>query len=607
MNVTPISPSIRHNNAHDATGQHLGPPSVQNFWRRANERLNDNRVAVGRTGESETNKEPTIFAFGDAADPPVPDIAEGLLLPDLKECHRLIGRFFDFVSPTYRVLHRQTVEAWTASLLQHRDGIGPSSPIRSAEEAVVYMVLAAASVYHMDTIGGVHDSDPAEIQRSESLYRFADRLIRNERGQPGLASVQARFLLVQYLLSTSRPNQAWYVFGSVVQLATAVALHRKSSLKKDDCIAAECQKRLFWSIFTADKYINIMFGRPQMLRLEDIDQELPMLVNDEDITTSYANPNPRRDCLVSACLHHAGIARVVARACRELYTTDILTNAQLITNVHARLEEIRQWQNQLPPFLSGAINASSLIPIFQRQLNILRLAQSHAVMLISRPLLLRSNLKDLSLDQQRQYNAAILSCLAAAEQVCDFVNVSAQENQFFKAFWLTQYVAFNAISVAFIYLSERSKGNLPVNTSRPDAAFLSMVTTCQHHLAKATTDTAPSLRYSLVLEELRTHVTKNRRNSVTGPSRQNLSVGTAPVHHSAPVSTLNAAMSSGPSTFIDSSCVTSGLDMPPASVADMMEFSSFDPVLSTDWAGVEDFGLDPTFWLHLDSLPLNAR
>ena len=45
----------------------------------------------------------------------------------------------------------------------------------------------------------------------------------------------------------------------------------------------ELRKRIFWSVYTLDKYLSIMFGRPRLLHDEDIDQQFPDEMNDEDL------------------------------------------------------------------------------------------------------------------------------------------------------------------------------------------------------------------------------------------------------------------------------------------------------------------------------------
>lgn len=130
-------------------------------------------------------------------------------------------------------------------------------------------------------------------QPSERWYIASKHMSSLETGPPKLETIQARLGQCLYLLSSSRANECWYAFGTALQLVTALGLHRKqaAATKKLGKTAGtttaylehELRKRVFWSAYTIDKYLSVMFGRPRSLHDEDIDQELPDVVDDEDI------------------------------------------------------------------------------------------------------------------------------------------------------------------------------------------------------------------------------------------------------------------------------------------------------------------------------------
>jgi hypothetical protein len=130
-----------------------------------------------------------------------------------------------------------------------------------------------------------------------------------ETGPPTLETIQARLGLCLFLLSSSRANQCWYIFGTTIQLVTALGLHRRRPCKASKggttYIEQELRKRVFWSAYTLDKYLSVIFGRPRLLDDEDIDQDLPDEVNDEDM--SLESPSQRTgpaDCMMIASILH---------------------------------------------------------------------------------------------------------------------------------------------------------------------------------------------------------------------------------------------------------------------------------------------------------------
>jgi len=108
----------------------------------------------------------------------------------------------------------------------------------------------------------------------------------------------------------SRADQAWYTFGTVVQLVFALGLHRKMSIDgkpgNDMYIVNECRKRTFWTVYTVDRYLSVLLGRPRLLQDEDIDAPYPDRVNDEDMTSTGIRARANEDdCLEDAAFFHA--------------------------------------------------------------------------------------------------------------------------------------------------------------------------------------------------------------------------------------------------------------------------------------------------------------
>ncbi|GAA3299377.1 hypothetical protein GCM10020218_088890 [Dactylosporangium vinaceum] len=136
---------------------------------------------------------------------------------------------------------------------------------------------------------------------SDALFCAAMQLTDSEMGFPRLESAQARLIQVLYLLQTSRMNKAWYTFGNAYQIISSLGLHRRqhrqpstSFGERSDYIAHQCAKRVFWTAYTIDKYLSVVFGRPRLLHDDEIDQDFPDTVNDEEMgahgpSTSDAN------------------------------------------------------------------------------------------------------------------------------------------------------------------------------------------------------------------------------------------------------------------------------------------------------------------------------
>ena len=158
-------------------------------------------------------------------------------------------------------------------------------------------------LYHIDLTGD-----------SVRYFGAAEHQLSGETGETRLASVQARLCQCFYLLSRSRINHCWSLFGTTAHLALAIGLHRKR--RKDtsdnlDTVEAECGKRVFWCAY--NKYLSVALGRPRSFHDDDINQELPACVNDSDITSGGIKPrSTKAQSVMLAPAYHTRLSHIIS-------------------------------------------------------------------------------------------------------------------------------------------------------------------------------------------------------------------------------------------------------------------------------------------------------
>jgi hypothetical protein len=127
------------------------------------------------------------------------------------------------------------------------------------------------------------------MKHSARYFNAAEDQLGAERGAIRLMSVQARMLQCLYVLAQSRINHCWSLFGTTAHLMLALGIHRKSRVdasKNPDYIDVECRKRTFWCAYNLDTYLSAALGRPRTFHDDDIDQELPLCVDDYRLSQS---------------------------------------------------------------------------------------------------------------------------------------------------------------------------------------------------------------------------------------------------------------------------------------------------------------------------------
>lgn len=119
--------------------------------------------------DGQGSRNTSIFSFGDGW---VPDYSTStFVLPQRHEAKHLLDRYFDFAMPTYRFLHRATVNAWLDSMCKEKENqIVQGQILSSAKHAIVLLTLATAKLYEEDPAGSLHDGQAKDSEeRYESL------------------------------------------------------------------------------------------------------------------------------------------------------------------------------------------------------------------------------------------------------------------------------------------------------------------------------------------------------------------------------------------------------------------------------------------------------
>lgn len=501
-------------------GQYRGPASAHSFLDKAVRNFHHSQGAQSTLTSTSEDVFTSIFSHGDRQPPPVREFP--IRWPDRAGVDYLVHQYFDFASPTYRILHQGTVERWIQTLYGQYSTLPTPEPqcIPEACKAIILLQCAIASLFETRDRPTQDAATWSEWQQSETYYQLAEQILNKETGAPALESVQARFLTVLYLLSTSRMNRAWFNFGPTIQLLMAIGIHRRQTRtgtgpSPSDPISFECSKRVLWCSFTLDQYLSLILGRPRLLHEEDIDQDYPSLVNDENLGEVPTRFVPTRNCLMDAPVSHAKLSRILARSSQDLYSIRSVHKEDELKNIQVGIEKIYKWQADLPPILGMNICPSSLVSTFQRQSTVIRLARHHAVMFVTRPLLLWDFSQEMAAGLAKQY---LKSCITTARDTLALVLELVEEKLLFPAFWYTQYIAFNALSIVYIYLINVKSGRIPHRWLFPNAdntgdaevdkdVLYDMATSTQHHLGRATEMNALAWRYSLVLEVLRAEAT----------------------------------------------------------------------------------------------------
>jgi hypothetical protein len=130
-----------------------------------------------------------------------------------------------------------------------------------------------------------------------------------------------------------------------------------------------------------------------------------------------------------------------------LYGTHNPTEAPRVLLEKQFNNDLQEWRCQIAPFLDASqVELKFLLPMFERQSNMLSLAYAHAVILINRGWVL-SELKYSYLGPGEDMRSDVSACLSAALSILHTINRMFQANRIFPAYWVRLH--FNTSSYLY--------------------------------------------------------------------------------------------------------------------------------------------------------------
>lgn len=278
----------------------------------------------------------------------------GASLPPRYIALKLILKSWNFAGVLFRFYHRPTLIKMLDSLYESNGY--PKTNEESQAISLVYAVLAVGALFSKDDFDE-SDKTNREFCHDEGLRFFnkAQDLI-NFKDINGIYAIQTLFMMAMFLQCSANLDQCYYYIGIAKRLALREKLHRKSSLTGPTMIEDESKKRLFWSIYKVDIYLNCILGLPSSMSENNVDQEFPLDIDDEKIT-AVSSLSDFNDVLndpthgISSCgmnNEHTKLILVMLRIHRGLYSLD-LKILSVREQYMAQFEHaLQSWYDELP-------------------------------------------------------------------------------------------------------------------------------------------------------------------------------------------------------------------------------------------------------------------
>lgn len=172
-----------------------------------------------------------------------------------------------------------------------------------------------------------------------------------------LTSLQTILVMTFFLQASAKLSTCYSYIGIAVTSSLRMGLHRSVPVTFNP-VEHEVRKRVFWTIRKLDIYVGALLGLPEILSDDNINQEMPLEVDDEFITVDQILPMPPgRISSIAAFNAHTRLVYILAKTVKYIYPTKGLVHVsdqatQPYAVNHARIREIEQdlrdWMEKLP-------------------------------------------------------------------------------------------------------------------------------------------------------------------------------------------------------------------------------------------------------------------
>ncbi|KAI9258795.1 fungal-specific transcription factor domain-containing protein [Phascolomyces articulosus] len=165
----------------------------------------------------------------------------------------------------------------------HRETLMRDIREQRCSEFLILCILAASARFSERP--DVREDPP--WHSGEKYASKARELLLNAIDTPSLSNVQALILLTLHEYGCARGPRSWMYSGMAIRMAMELGLNKEPDLEEnsgksmstDRWTEQELQRRVFWAVFSLDKFLSASTGRPGILQEEDCEVLLP---SDED-------------------------------------------------------------------------------------------------------------------------------------------------------------------------------------------------------------------------------------------------------------------------------------------------------------------------------------
>ena len=390
-----------------------------------------------------------------------------LFLPNKDVALQLIFTTWNKACVLFRFYHRP-------SLLEEVELLYSVDPLHYGDRQqkflpFLYSILACGSLFSKTNEASPNFNE--NLEDDGFKYFLEARKLIDISNVGDINSIQTIVMMIMYLQCSARLSTCYSYIGIALRSALKEGLHRNLSIfqhskRKLDPIEIDTRKRLFYTIYKMDIYINSLLGLPRSINEDEFDQEYPEELDDENITrTEYLYANQQGRLSSSACAnHHTKLMLVLSHIVKQLYPIKVKKTEKVSLtpdNIHAKVTilelELKAWLDNLPVELKPTDPTSNdprenIPEKFEMANYYIHLSFLNCQIMLYRPFIhFISNGTSYAPNADPRSLIRGRNCIKVARIVVKLANKMIDENLLVGTYWFSMYTIFFSIACLIYY------------------------------------------------------------------------------------------------------------------------------------------------------------
>ncbi|XHG03409.1 hypothetical protein AWENTII_006717 [Aspergillus wentii] len=194
----------------------------------------------------------------------------GRPLPSMDRMRELLEYYFDAV-------HWFSLAIYEPKFRRKFDSLadGFANPSQKPFLVLLATMLGMSSWYRSQRSGIDSGEQKEEWKKlSSGLLSLAETHVLELMDHHSITAAQAFILLGSHNVYHGRPNLAFSLLGATIKISQALGLHREPLRGEVEDI--EERKRVWWTIYTWDRFASITYGRPLGINDKDCNVSMPL-------------------------------------------------------------------------------------------------------------------------------------------------------------------------------------------------------------------------------------------------------------------------------------------------------------------------------------------